>query len=105
MLQTTIFVKADYAKRLTFARENGCNALTITGQCEPQQNKDFLRKIGLVNQGLKDPFPIVDIQTTGSDVGQRLPLLPKNGSRGNYCHLTDCSISRYDKSKNYRHAA
>lgn len=58
--------QADYAKRLTFARENGCNALTITGQCEPQQNKDFLRKIGLVNQGLKDPFPIVDIQTTGS---------------------------------------
>lgn len=61
-----ILSKADYMKRLVFARENGCNSLIITGQCEPQQHRHFLAKLGSMNQSLPNPFPIIDIQTTGA---------------------------------------
>ena len=33
----------DMRKRLTYARENGCNVCMLTGNNEPQQNKEFLR--------------------------------------------------------------
>lgn len=60
-----ILSKKDYATRLAFAREDGCNALVLTGQCEPQQHRAFLTDIGNINNNLANPFPIVDMQTTG----------------------------------------
>lgn len=56
----------DYAKRLEFARDNGCNTALLTGNCEPQQNREFLKMFALVNQGLSKPFRWISMQTTGT---------------------------------------
>jgi len=53
-------------KRLQYARDNGCNTLMLTGNNEPQQNKDFLRVLGVVNKSLKDPFLNIEMQTSGA---------------------------------------
>jgi sulfatase maturation enzyme AslB (radical SAM superfamily) len=55
----------DYIKRLDFCRDNDCNTVMITGNCEPQQNMQFLKDLGIVFRLMKKPFPIVEIQTTG----------------------------------------
>lgn len=57
---------SDYKKRLEFARDNGCNTVILTGNCEPQQNRAFLKTFGLLNQGLSKPFRWVSMQTTGT---------------------------------------
>lgn len=57
----------DFIKRLEFARNNGCNTLMITGDCEPQQNWRFLKDFGTINKRIvKKPFEIVEMQTTGT---------------------------------------
>ena len=33
----------DYMRRLEFARDNGCNTVMLTGNSEPQQNRQFLQ--------------------------------------------------------------
>lgn len=55
----------DYLKRLEFARDNGCNTVMLTGNSEPQQNRPFLEKFGLLNEQLDKPFRWIEIQTTG----------------------------------------
>jgi hypothetical protein len=55
----------DYIKRLEFARDNGCNTMMITGDCEPQQNRSFLQRLGTMNNNLPKPFRWIEIQTTG----------------------------------------
>lgn len=55
----------DYIKRLEFARDNGCNTVVLTGNSEPQQNREFLKLFGIINKGLEKPFRKIDIQTTG----------------------------------------
>lgn len=55
----------DYLKRLEFARDNGCNTVMLTGNGEPQQNRPFLEKFGLLNEQLDKPFRWIEIQTTG----------------------------------------
>lgn len=55
----------DYMARLEFARDNGCNTVMLTGNSEPQQNKEFLRLFGTMNSNLKKPFRIIEMQTTG----------------------------------------
>lgn len=55
----------DYIKRLEFARDNGCNTVMLTGNSEPQQNRNFLQKFGTMNSNLKTPFRWVEMQTTG----------------------------------------
>lgn len=56
----------EYAKRLAFARDNGCNTVMLTGQGEPQQNKDFIYKFSRINNSLEKPFRNIEIQTTGA---------------------------------------
>ncbi len=53
-------------KRLEYARENGCNTCMLTGNNEPQQNKEFLRVFSEVNRTLKTPFLNIEMQTTGA---------------------------------------
>ena len=60
--------RSDYIRRMEFARDNGCNTLIITGKCEPQQSKTFLEKIGMINNELHKPFPIIEMQTTGTQL-------------------------------------
>jgi 2-iminoacetate synthase ThiH len=55
----------DYIKRLQFARDNGCNTIMLTGNCEPQQNVSFLKTFGLINKMLQTPFRWIEMQTTG----------------------------------------
>lgn len=56
----------DYLKRLEFARDNGCNTVMLTGNGEPQQNRQFLMVFGLLNQILQKPFRTIEMQTTGT---------------------------------------
>ena len=56
----------DMRKRLEYARENGCNTCMLTGNNEPQQNKDFLRVFSEVNCSLRMPFLNIEMQTTGA---------------------------------------
>lgn len=60
----------DMKKRLQYARDNGCNTLMLTGNNEPQQNKDFLRVLGVVNQSLSSPFRNIEMQTSGAFIDE-----------------------------------
>ncbi|MFW6015470.1 MAG: radical SAM protein [bacterium] len=55
----------DYINRLEFARDNGCNTVMLTGNSEPQQNRQFLKMFGSMNKQLTKPFRIIEMQTTG----------------------------------------
>lgn len=63
---TTMVYVEDMKKRLQYARDNGCNTLMLTGNNEPQQNRDFLRVLGIVNKSLKNPFLNIEMQTSGA---------------------------------------
>jgi hypothetical protein len=56
----------DYIKRLEFCRDNGCNALMLTGNIEPQQNKRFLVDFGIMMRLMSNPFRNIEMQTTGA---------------------------------------
>ena len=56
----------DYVNRLAFARENHCNTVMLTGDSEPQQNRNFLKMFGSLNRSLPDPFRWIEMQTTGA---------------------------------------
>lgn len=58
--------KKDYINRLEFARDNGCNTVMLTGDCEPLQNQSFLTKFADYNATLEKPFRIIEIQTVGN---------------------------------------
>lgn len=58
--------KRDFINRLEFARDNGCNTVMLTGDCEPLQNWNFLEKFGDYNQSLLNPFKIIELQTVGN---------------------------------------
>lgn len=55
----------DYLKRLEFARDNGTNTVMLTGNAEPQQNRNFLTYFGLFMMLLEHPFRNIEMQTTG----------------------------------------
>ena len=76
----------DYLKRLQFARDNGCNTVMLTGNCEPQQNREFLKTFGLLNQSLAKPFRWISMQTTGT-------LLDSGYLRFLRNHVGVCTIS------------
>ncbi len=56
----------DMRKRLEYARDNGCNTCMLTGNNEPQQNKDFLRVFSEINKTLRKPFYNIEMQTSGA---------------------------------------
>ena len=58
--------KADFKKRLLFARDNGCNTMILTGNGEPLLNRGFLEKIGEWNANIPSPFRWIEIQTSGA---------------------------------------
>src|SRR5512133_3691521 len=57
--------KRDYADRLAFARDNGCNSLIFTGSGEPLFNQRFMEEVADLNQSLLKPFRILELQTSG----------------------------------------
>lgn len=56
----------EYLARLNYARDNGCNAVMLTGNCEPQQNRNFLKTLGFIFRMMDKPFRQIEIQTTGT---------------------------------------
>lgn len=58
----------DLRKRMEYARQNGCNTCMLTGNNEPQQNKEFLKVFSQVNESLDNPFLNIEIQTSGAFV-------------------------------------
>lgn len=55
----------DYIKRLSYCKEQGINTVMLTGDSEPQQNRNFLTYFGLFMQLMDHPFHKIEIQTTG----------------------------------------
>ena len=55
----------DYMRRLEFARDNGCNTVMLTGNSEPQQNRQFLQHFANMNERIHNPFKWIELQTTG----------------------------------------
>lgn len=63
-----VLCKQDFYKRMAFARDDGCNAIFIVGDCEPQKNRAFLERITIINNMLPRPFRIVELTTTGRNL-------------------------------------
>lgn len=57
--------KEDYFKRLSFARDNGCNSAVITGNGEPLANQNFIEFFAEQNSRLDKPFRKIELQTSG----------------------------------------
>lgn len=55
----------DYMKRLSFARDNGCNVAIITGDGEPLINEHFLNQFAWMNSSINNPFNWIELQTSG----------------------------------------
>lgn len=72
LYNTTMSYIGDMRKRLQYARDNGCNTLMLTGNNEPQQNKDFLRILGIMNQSLPNPFHNIEMQTSGAFIDSNM---------------------------------
>ena len=78
----------DLRKRLEYARENGCNTCMLTGNNEPQQNREFLRVFSEVNRSLRMPFLNIEMQTTGAFIDGPFLDFFKNA-----VGLTTCAVS------------
>lgn len=87
----------DYLKRLEFARDNGCNSLMLTGNSEPQQNRQFLMTFGLLNQMLEKPFRNIEMQTTGTLLDRNYLRFLRNHVGVNVISL---SLSSFDNDDN-----
>ena len=60
-----------YLDRMRFVRDEGCNAMIITGDTEPQQNMSFIRQVLYSNRlYLQNPFYNISLQTTGSNLNE-----------------------------------
>ena len=57
---------ADYLKRLNFCRDNDCNTVMLTGNAEPQQNRNFLTMFGNCMHEMEKPYRWIEMQTTGA---------------------------------------
>ena len=56
-----------YIERMQYVRDEGCNAMVITGDSEPQQDMNFIGRVLRANRTRLDrPFRHISIQTTGS---------------------------------------
>ena len=61
-------IPAGYMNRMQFVRDEGCNAMVITGDTEPQQNMRFIETLLAANLRLRTPFYNISLQTTGSGI-------------------------------------
>jgi len=58
--------RANYIRRLQFARDNGCDTIIFTGIGEPLQNRDFITKfMSVINNEVNRPFVWFELQTSG----------------------------------------
>ena len=91
-----LYIK-DYIKRMEYARDNGCNTVMLTGNSEPQQNRQFLMMFGLVNMALEKPFRNIEMQTTGTRLDDGYLRFLRNHVGVNTISL---SLSSFDNDNN-----
>jgi len=60
--------REDFKKRLSFARDNGCNTIIYTGDGEPVTNMNFLENAATWNDELGQPFRWMELQTSGTTI-------------------------------------
>jgi len=65
----------EYIARLNFARDNGCNTVILTGDCEPHLNEHFLSLFAGWNRSLQSPFRWIELQTSGIRLPDKLHFL------------------------------
>jgi len=88
---------AEYKQKMEFARDNGCNTLMLTGECEPQQYREFLKLFGIMNKELQNPFKNIQIQTTGTLLDRKyLEFLQNHVGVNVIC----VSIASFDSKEN-----
>lgn len=86
----------NFKKRMEFARDNNCNTVMLTGECEPQQNIIFLDFVKNVMKDMERPFRNVEIQTTGARVNNDML---RDFKRIGICTIS-LSISSFDNDVN-----
>lgn len=93
---TDLYVE-EYIARLNYARDNGCNALMLTGNSEPQQNKAFLKTFGFMLRMMENPFRQIEMQTTGVMLDDPYLRFLRNWVNVNVISI---SLSSFDSEKN-----
>ena len=58
-------LRQQYADRIAFARDNGCNTMMITSNGEAMMNMGFIAALCRMNGGLQQPFRWVELQASG----------------------------------------
>lgn len=87
----------EYVARMNYARDNGCNALMLTGNSEPQQNRAFLERLGFMLRMMKNPFYQIEMQTTGVMLDDKYLRFLRNWVNVN---VISVSVSAFDDEKN-----
>lgn len=87
----------EYVARMNYARDNGCNALMLTGNSEPQQNRAFLERFGFMLRMMKNPFYQIEMQTTGVMLDDKYLRFLRNWVNVN---VISVSVSAFDDEKN-----
>jgi len=93
--------KRDYADRLAFARDNGCNSLIFTGNGEPLANQRFMEEVADLNQSLDKPFRILELQTCGVGLDDEVLRWLRNAVRASTISLSLSSVWRGGKNAEY----
>jgi len=79
-----------YADRMAFARDNGCNTMMITSNGEALVNMEFILALCDMNVSLQQPFRWIELQTSGITLtDNRLDLLRSH-------HISTISLSLAD---------
>ena len=91
----------DYMARLSFARDNGCNTVMLTGNGEPLLNREFLLKFALWNKSLSSPFKWIELQTSGTLLDDEYLRFLRNTVHVNTISLSLSSIFTSQKNAEY----
>lgn len=87
----------EYLAKLNYARDNGCNSLMLTGNCEPQQNRNFLKTFGFILRMMDNPFRQIEMQTTGVQLDEDYLLFLRDWVKLTTISL---SVSSFDNRRN-----
>jgi hypothetical protein len=93
--------KRDYADRLAFARDNGCNSLIFTGNGEPLANQRFMEEVADLNQALAKPFRILELQTCGVGLDDEVLRWLRNTVRVSTVSLSLSSVFSSGRNAEY----
>jgi sulfatase maturation enzyme AslB (radical SAM superfamily) len=93
--------KRDYADRLAFARDNGCNSLIFTGSGEPLCNQRFMEEVADLNQAQGKPFRILELQTSGVGLDEEALRWLRNTIRVCIVSLSLSSVWSSERNREY----